>query len=67
MSQRVPPAQLTRHDVLLVAIGLPLVVAAAVGLASAVPLDLLLVGACVPACGGLGYALFVRPPGMPRD
>jgi hypothetical protein len=54
---------LTRHDILLAAIALPLVVAGALGAVLPVGMSLALGAGSVPATGSMGYALFYRPPG----
>jgi hypothetical protein len=53
---------LSRHDLSLVAIALPLVVALLFGVVSPVEMVAALAAASVPATGGLGYALFYNPP-----
>jgi hypothetical protein len=55
---------LTRHDILLAAIALPLVVAGALGAVLPVGMSLALGAGSVPATGSMGYALFYRPPGQ---
>ena len=57
-----PNGSLTRHDILLAAIALPLVVAGALGALLPVGMSLALGAGSVPATGSLGYALFYRPP-----
>lgn len=52
----------TRHDLLLAVIGLPILLAAIAGTVLSVPLTYALGAGSVPASGGLGYALFYRPP-----
>jgi len=56
------PERLTRHDLLLAVIGAPLAVAAVVAAALPVSLFVAMLAGSVPAGGGLGYALFYRPP-----
>lgn len=53
---------LTRHDLLLAVIGAPLAVAAMAAAASPVSLATAMLAGSVAAGGGLGYALFCRPP-----
>ena len=53
---------LTRHDLLLAGIALSLVLAAMLGVLLPVKLPLALGAGSVPATGGMGYALFYRPP-----
>ena len=55
-------AGLTRYDLLLAVIGAPLAVAAVAATASSVSLATAMLAGSVPAGGGLGYALFCRPP-----
>ena len=58
-----PTDSLTRHDILLATIALPLVVAGALGALLPVGMPLALGAGSVPATGSMGYALFYRPPG----
>lgn len=51
-----------RSDLLLVAISVPLVVAAVLAAVVAIPLSTLLAAGSLPAGGLVGYALFVNPP-----
>jgi len=53
----------TRHDATLAGIALPLVAGAVVGALSPVGMVAALGAGSVPSFGGLGYALFYRPPG----
>jgi hypothetical protein len=55
-------ASLSRHDLLLVAIALPLVLASLVGVLLPVGMSAALGAGSVPATGSLGYALFYDPP-----
>jgi hypothetical protein len=58
-----PDAGITRHDLSLAAIAVPLLVATVAGATLPVGLPVALGAGSVPASGGLGYALFYRPPG----
>lgn len=55
-------AGLTRYDLSLVGIAVPLVAGAVAGALSPVGLSVALGVGCVLALGSLGYALFYRPP-----
>lgn len=50
------------YDLLLLAISVPLVIAAAVAMQLAVPAAYLMAAGSLPASGLIGYALFVDPP-----
>jgi hypothetical protein len=63
VTQNATDLPVSRYDVLLAAIGLALLVAGIAGLVLSVPLALAMAAGSVPASGGLGYALFYRPPG----
>jgi hypothetical protein len=58
------PPSLSRYDLLLAVIAAPLVVATLLAAALPVSFRLALAAACLPAGGGLGYALFYRPPAL---
>ncbi|WP_302081527.1 hypothetical protein [Salinibaculum rarum] len=58
-----PGDSVTRHDLLLAAIALPLVVAGMAGALLPVGMSVALGAGSVPATGTMGYALFYRPPG----
>ncbi|MHB9287805.1 hypothetical protein ACKVMT_12300 [Halobacteriales archaeon Cl-PHB] len=62
MTQNATDLPVSRHDVLLAAIGLSLFVAGIAGLVLSVPLAVAMAAGSVPASGGVGYALFYRPP-----
>jgi len=62
VTETVTDVQVSRHDVLLAAIGLSMLVAGVAGLVLSVPLAVALAAGSVPASGGVGYALFYRPP-----
>ncbi|MEF8870637.1 MAG: hypothetical protein V5A41_03290 [Haloarculaceae archaeon] len=53
----------SRYDLLLAAIVLPLVVAGMIGALLPVGMSVALGAGSVPATGTMGYALFYRPPG----
>lgn len=53
----------SRYDLLLAAIALPLVVAGVAGALLPVAMSVALGAGSVPATGTMGYALFYRPPG----
>lgn len=59
----VPDNSVSRHDLLLAAIALPLMIAGVVGALLPVGMPLALGAGSVPATGSMGYALFYRPPG----
>jgi hypothetical protein len=56
------PSAVTRHDLLLALIAAPLAVGAFLALAFPISLRVALAAGSLPAGGGLGYALFFRPP-----
>jgi hypothetical protein len=57
-----PSESVTRHDILLAAIAVPMLVAATLGALLPVGMPLALGAGSVPATGSMGYALFYRPP-----
>jgi len=57
----------TRHDLLLVGIAVPLLLAGAVGALSPIGLPVALGAGSIPASGSMGYALFYRPPSDGRN
>lgn len=61
------PPSISRHDLLLTVIGVPLVVAALAAAVFPISLRLALAAGSMPAGGGLGYALFYRPPDGSSD
>lgn len=63
MTRRSPRTSIvSRHDLVLAAIALPMVLAGLVGALFPVQLTVALGAGSVPASGGVGYALFFGPP-----
>jgi hypothetical protein len=60
-------SRLSRYDLLLAAIALPMTVAGAVGAFTSLAMSTTLAAASLPAGGTVGYALFVATPGEPED
>jgi hypothetical protein len=58
----IPSVPLATADLVLVAVALPMILAAVVGLVHSVQLGLALGAGSVPASGTIGYALFYDPP-----
>lgn len=52
----------TRYDLVLAAIAVPMVVAGLVGVVSSLAISTALAAGSLPATGSLGYALFYEPP-----